>query len=359
MITHEKFHGSYLPDDVEFLLKQIDAPFTSVEEKEKLIQCGKSHYSEMISPEYEPSKEYLQVFYDAFEMNKRRFAKDVLILAENINRKKSVVLVSLVRAGTPIGVLLKRTLKDYFSKNVPHYSISIIRDREIDENALSYIRSCHPEREIVFIDGWTGKGVINRELKEFIASFNKKNNDTVSDDLYVISDIAGVSDYAATRDDYLIPSSTLNSTISGLVSRSILNRDYVGVSDFHGCKFYKNFCDSDLSLWFIDSMMKEINLLPPPTQSLVKKAGTENIKIDDFFLSIQHKYGVSDINYIKPGIGESTRVLLRRTPFLVIVKDFNASEVKHLKVLAKEKNVEVIEDPSLPFTSLSIIKDVS
>jgi len=361
MSTYKKFHGSYLPTDVDFLLKVIDAPFTSIEDKERLIQSGRSHYSEMISREYEPSPEYMKVFYSAMERNKAKFAKDVYVLAENIAKKDDIVLVSLVRAGTPIGVLVKRILKERFAQNVPHYSISIIRDREIDKNALLYIREKHPKGNIVFIDGWTGKGVINKELKQFILEFNRENGDNVSDELYVVADIAGVADHSVTNEDYLIPSSTLNSTVSGLVSRSILNKEFIDTEngDFHGCKFYKEFKDVDISLWFVDEIMGEVGELPSLIgKDLLMKTHSEDIKIDDYFIRTQKKYNITNINYIKPGIGESTRVLLRRTPHIVIVKDSSSQEVAHLKVLAKEKNVEVVEDKDLPFTALSIIKEV-
>jgi len=76
----EGFSGSYLEDDVTFLLKVIDIPDTDIEEKERLIQSGKSHYSEMISKEYQPSKEYLDIFYQSFELNLERFAQDILNL---------------------------------------------------------------------------------------------------------------------------------------------------------------------------------------------------------------------------------------------------------------------------------------
>jgi hypothetical protein len=57
------FSGSYLKSDVEFLLKVIDIDFVSIQKKEELIQSGKSHYSEIINHEYEPSKKYLETFY--------------------------------------------------------------------------------------------------------------------------------------------------------------------------------------------------------------------------------------------------------------------------------------------------------
>ena len=352
------FSGGYLKNDVEFLLKIIDINFTTVEEKERLIQSGKSHYSQMLSVEYEPTKSYLDIFYKAFEMNKFRFANDILTLAYNLSLKKDIVLVSLVRAGTPVGVLLKRTLKEIFDKDIKHYSISIIRDREIDNVALKYILIHSPQKEFIFVDGWTGKGVINRELKEFIAKFNKKNDTNISNKLYVVSDIAGVSDFAVNYDDYLIPSSALNSTISGLVSRSILNDEYIKEGNFHGCRYYKEYEKNDLSLWFVDEIMEIIRNLKIDKKPLVIKNSDLNIDINYFLKNIQKKFDIKDINYIKPGIGEATRVLLRRVPYLIMVKNLNSSQIEHLKLLAIEKGVKIIEEKNLPYTALAIIKDV-
>ena len=46
------FSGSYRSGDVSFLLKPLDLlDFVDIPEKEKLIQSGQRHYSEMLSPE--------------------------------------------------------------------------------------------------------------------------------------------------------------------------------------------------------------------------------------------------------------------------------------------------------------------
>ena len=352
------FNGSYLKDDVTFLVKVIDIPFTDTQTKEYLVQSGKSHYSEIINQEYEPSPLYLKTFYDVYNLNKEKFANDILILAKHLNQKKDIVLVSLLRAGTPIGVLLKRTLKEIYNQDIPHYSISIIRDREIDSVALEYIQKKHPYKEFVFVDGWTGKGVINRELKKFIEFYNKEHIYPISDALYVISDISGIADFSVTNEDYLIPSSALNSTISGLVSRSILNKEYIDDGDFHGCKYYKEYADNDLSLWFVESIMKIIVTLPIEDSNLIVKNSLLHKRKNDFIEQIMIQYDIEDINHIKPGIGESTRVLLRRIPFLIIVKDINSKYLYHIIQLAKEKNVKVIEDENLPYMCLSIIKNV-
>ena len=161
------FSGSYLPEDVTFLLKLVEMQPTPVEIKESLIQSGRKHYSEMVSAESHPTEEYMQLFRQGFARNRRRLGRDIILLALSILERASqeITLVSLARAGTPIGVILRRTLT-IMGRDVKHYSISIIRDRGIDTVALDYILKCGCSPEsIIFIDGWTGKGTIALELK--------------------------------------------------------------------------------------------------------------------------------------------------------------------------------------------------
>src|SRR5262245_29747974 len=135
------FSGSYQPQDVQFLLKPVRLTATPVEEKERLIQLSRRHYSEMISAESLPSPRYLEVFHEALAREKDRVAQDVRALAGLVARARTgpVTLVSLARAGTPVGVLLGHALRNRFGRRVAHYSISIIRDRGIDEVALRFI----------------------------------------------------------------------------------------------------------------------------------------------------------------------------------------------------------------------------
>jgi hypothetical protein len=51
----------------------------------------------------------------------------------------------------------------------PHYSISIIRDRGLDPAALAHIAARHEPADVVFVDGWTGKGAIAGELHRSLA----------------------------------------------------------------------------------------------------------------------------------------------------------------------------------------------
>lgn len=54
-------------------------------------------------------------------------------------------------------------------------------------------------------------------------------------------------------------------------------------------------------------------------------------------------FDIRNINYIKPGIGETTRVLLRRVPWKVVIDERykNARELDHIRQLSLEKNVGI------------------
>lgn len=352
--------GSYAPEDCLFLLKSIDPPALSVAEKERLIQSGQKHYSEMLSHEQPPSAAYVELFLHQVANQKQRLAQDVLNLAAAIRRDRPgpITLVSLARAGTPIGALLQRALARRLGADSRHYSISIIRDRGIDENALRYLlrQERRPPESVVFIDGWTAKGVITRELKKAVFRWNRRQPETLSDALYVIADIGGCADVAATYDDYVIPSGILGATVSGLMSRSILN-EQIGPEDFHGSFVYQSLGRQDYSAWFLDTVSAALAGLSP--QPLPAPSAAERQTVTKAFLEqIRRGYGVSDINHVKPGVLEATRVMLRRVPRLLLLRDSDCPEVAHLKLLAAEKKVPVRFDPAMPFNAAALIKTV-
>ncbi|SHN92003.1 putative ATP/GTP-binding protein protein [Bathymodiolus heckerae thiotrophic gill symbiont] len=359
ILSNEPLIGSYAPEDCLFLLKAIEAQYYSIENKEQLLQSGQLHYSEMIHKESSPTKEYTDLFLQVTLQYKTRLAKEIVSLAKLITEKRSgnITLLSLARAGTPIGVLLQRALTRLLKCQSTHYSISIIRDRGIDENALDYVLAQgHSPEGIVFIDGWTAKGVITKELHQAVASYNCSRNVSISSELFVVSDIGGTADVQATFDDYTIPSALMNSTVSGLVSRSILNAQ-IGPLDFHGCVQYDHLSLVDLSVWFVDEIFNEMelgNLTPVIHESkLSRKQMTEK-----FLNWIQSNYGVSDINRIKPGIAEATRVLLRRVPDQLLIRETAHVDTQHLERLALEKSVPVTEISNMPFGACALIKDV-
>jgi len=357
---NEPFIGSYIPDDCLFLLKPIQANYRSIENKEQLIQSGQLHYSEMIHKELPPSQEYTELFLQMTQQYKKRLAAEVMRLASLIIEKRGdqITLLSLARAGTPIGVLLQRALTQFYHRDTNHYSMSIIRDKGIDTTALDYIlEQGYSPKSIVFIDGWTAKGVITRELRQSILHYNRSRGVDIPSELFVISDIGGTADVQATFDDYTIPSALMNSTVSGLVSRSILN-ETIGQGDFHGCVSYEHLRDYDRSNWFVDEISAEMshNNISPVIEEKLKK---NRKKITEKFLGqVKSEYKVSDINRIKPGIAEATRVLLRRIPDQLLIRQTRHIDTRHLERLALEKGVGVTQIPEMPFGACALIKDV-
>lgn len=358
-----KFHGSYRAADVEFLLKPISiAMVEDTQLKERLIQSGQRHYSEMLTPEKLPSDAYRQLFEQAYQRHRAQMARDCLVLARQIVEHKGArpTLVSLARAGTPVGAVLRYLVEDLTGIAPPHYSISIIRDRGIDSNALDAILATGVDpASVVFIDGWTGKGVITEELRKSVTEYNASRGVQLPADLFVLVDLAGKAFCAASTEDYLIPSSILNSTISGLVSRSILNES-IGPTDFHGCVLFSEFASHDISVWFVDDLVSLARSIHAPEGSsggcspavLAQQAQRSDAIIRDEMA----RYGVTDRNLIKPGIGEATRVLLRRVPERVILRDRELGAVQHLLALAQEKGVPVEIRPTLSLNAISIIR---
>lgn len=344
---------SYTPEDVTLLLKDVTGLVQPqpTEERERLIQSGK-HYCEMLPIEYVPTQKYMQVYDEALKTFAKPTALAVGRLSDRIMREKGsgVVLVSLARAGIPVGILIKRYIRLKYGVDVPHYSISIIRGRGIDRNALDYIIEKHGAESILFVDGWIGKGAILGELKKELAGYPD-----VSSDIAVIADPANVTELCGTHDDILIPSSCLNCTVSGLVSRTFLRSDIIGEDDLHGAVYYGELKDSDLSYEFIDAIAAHFEL----ECGDVEPAG-EGFGIDEVRAVAEH-YGIGDINLVKPGIGEATRVLLRRVPWKVLIDERykDSRELAHLIRLANEKNVPIEYYPLVHYKTCGIIKKLA
>lgn len=359
------FTGSYTADDVQFLLKPVTMPDTPVHIKEALIQSGEKHYSQMLTHESLPPDDYLPLFFQAMALNQDRVAGHILLLAKDIlaTRPNGITLVSLARAGTPIGVLLKHVLKRYFNTHVDHYSISILRDAGIDQNALRFILQKHAPESLVFVDGWTGKGVIARQLASSLQAFAVSDSIHIPAELYVLTDLSGSAAVAASSDDYLIPSSILNATISGLVSRSVYDKNNAGPDDFHGCLYYRQFEQHDLSNYFIDTILGRVDIirhdLNPQQQNPVELNIQQLQTISRQFLQwIAEWYGITHHNYIKPGIGEATRVLLRREAQLLLLQDLDSEATRHLRWLAESRSIPIAVFTGLPYRAAALIKEI-
>ncbi|MBL1080949.1 phosphoribosyltransferase [Streptomyces actinomycinicus] len=356
--------SSYAPEEVGWLLQDLsdvtlEAP---TEEREEAIQSGGAHYAESLPVEYQPSAQYQELFHTALQASAARIAQAVGAVTETVLTERSPrpVLVSLARAGTPVGILMRRWARFRHGLDLPHYAVSIVRGRGIDANALRWLAAHHDPRDVVFVDGWTGKGAITRELSQAVAEFEEREGVTGFDpEIAVLADPGSCVRTYGTREDFLIPSACLNSTVSGLISRTVLRADLVGPDDFHGAKFYRELAGSDVSVAFLDAVSARFPEVADAVDGAVKEllaadraptwAGWRAVE------RISEEYGIHDVNLVKPGVGETTRVLLRRVPWRILARAGAGADLDHVRLLAEQRGVPVEEVGELPYTCVGLI----
>ena len=364
------FSGSYAAGDIDFLLKPVRIDATGIDAKEAAIQSGKRHYSEMISEEARPDDRYLSIFRAAWAAGRERIACEVMAIAREIRDRiedgrlpRQISLCSLVRAGAPLGVLIHRALRD-LGVDSAHYGISIIRDRGIDMNAMSHVMRMRDPDGIIFVDGWTGKGAITRELHA-----TWRENTGRRPTLVVLADPGGLADIAGSTEDWLIPSGILGANISGLISRSILNSDVIGEGDFHGFIQVHHLADIDMSTAFVD----DIHALMPahlegPSAVAQNFSAEDGIVTRDLTLraaetieTVKSTFAIENPNRVKPGIAEATRAVLRRKPHHVLISSVADADLSALIHLCRTGAVDFSVRPDLtgPYRAITIIEKVS
>ncbi len=373
--------SSYAPHEVGWLLQDLsDAALEApTEEREEAIQSGGAHYAESLPVEYQPSDDYQRLFRTALDVSAARIAQAVgtvtdIVLAEFQLRQRGgrtgrrtgagnaarrPVLVSLARAGTPVGILMRRWARQRHGLDLPHYAVSIVRGRGIDTNALRWLAAHHDPADVVFVDGWTGKGAITRELAQALEQFERTDGSTFHPDVAVLADPGSCVRTYGTRADFLIPSACLNSTVSGLISRTVLRADLVGPDDYHGAKFYRELSGADVSHHFLDTVSAHFDERADAVDAQVKEVlSTERTPTWAGWAAVERiseAYGIHDMNLVKPGVGETTRVLLRRVPWKILARSGVGADLDHVRLLAGQRGVPVEDVADLPYSCVGLI----
>jgi len=342
--------GSYEPGDVTLLLTELRAEGLELPtaHREQLLREG-GHYAETLPIEYQPTARYEALFAQLLAATTDRIALLTRVLARRVVREHSAepVLVSLARAGTPVGVLLRRALA-LEGVDAPHYTISIVRGRGLDARALQYLVQRYAPESLLFVDGWTGKGAIQTELEQALDEHAREHGARIAPRLAVLTDPGHVAELASSREDELIPSACLNSTVSGLISRTVIRPDLLGGGDcnFHGVRVYREFADRDLSRAYVDTISGRFGAVEDDLDAGLEAAsalapadgrGLREVQ------AVQAETGIENVHHVKPGIGETTRVLLRRVPRCVMINPRHRDRLAHVLMLAQERDVPVVE----------------
>ena len=342
--------STFEPGDVAWLLEDYSTlPLEAdVTVREAAIQAGVAHYADSLPVEYEPTPAYLEAYRDSVSRNAdlvglcgARVAADIWAAVG-----PDAVLVSLARAGVVAGIMLRQLAARYYGADWAHYAISIVRDRGIDLSALQWLTEHVDPSNVVFVDAWTGKGAIRSELSQALAGTG------FPDRLVVLADPAGVADFAGVREDVLVPSACLNATVSGLVSRTVLPQP--GRNSRHGAKFYKELADVDQSRDLVKALVSGAPSGPVAGagQRELTWSGMSSVE------RLQAEFGLPSLHLVKPGLGETTRVLLRRVPWKVLVSQGHggSSALTHIRQLADERGVPVVEADTGPYLAIGLVR---
>ncbi|OLV17871.1 cysteine protease StiP domain-containing protein [Deinococcus marmoris] len=337
------FFHTFDPADVTVHLRPATPRLVGVAEKEALLRQGVS-YGTLLTPETRPSAVQMAAYHDALTRNGPRMAELIASLtAHLLAHVPQPVLVSLARAGTPVGAAMTRFARRRGQK-LPHHTLSIIRGSGIDREALRRVQGAHPGGTLVFVDGWTGKGSIWGTLVDSLPG-------DVPPLLAVLSDPAGVASFAATHDDLLLPHAALNATISGLLSRTFVDAESQIEQKLHGVRTEDHLRPDDVTgeyLAALDAFDTGIDLPLSP--------GPRPVRPYDAVLALAAGLGVHDPHLVKPGVGEATRVFLRRQPAGLLLRDARHPDTHHLSELARAAGIPMTVHPELPYLAAALIR---
>lgn len=140
---------------------------------------------------------------------------------------EKIIFVSILRAGVPITEWLCKMLPGSVGA-----ALSLFVGIGIDQAALLAIQRDFPDRSLVFVDGWTGRGGVARELAKLERG-----------PLAVLIDPWGWADFAGIREDIFCPSACF----TGLATLGF-SRTFVVDNDnfFSAYRFSDKFANPEL-----------------------------------------------------------------------------------------------------------------
>ena len=134
----------------------------------------------------------------------------------------------------------------------------------------------------------------------------------------------------------------------------------IGADEFHGAKFYAELAHNDVSRDFLDTICGYFAEVDDDVAAGVAAAGTEDRTPSwvgwKAVERISAEYGINNVNLVKPGVGETTRVLLRRVPWKVLVRPDAVADVAHVLLLAEQRGVTIEIVPDLPYSCVGLIR---
>ncbi|GAA4896363.1 cysteine protease StiP domain-containing protein [Actinomycetospora straminea] len=329
--------GTFAPGEVGWLLSDLSGHALEMptDVREAALAAG-AHYADALPPEPAPSAAYARVVARAVERAAPGVAAAVGVLAERVlaQRGPGVVLVSLARAGTPVGVLVRRWAAWARGVALPHYAVSVVRGRGLDRAALDALVAAHHPSSLVLLDGWTGAGGIVDEVRRDLAAYARETGVVVDPTVAVLADPAHRTPLCGTREDLLVPHACLNATASGLVSRTVDRPDLVVPGAHHGAQVHRELAAVDRTAAVLDAVTACFGSSTPSAPVAAPDGRGAR-----YLAALARDLSLPGERRLRAGVGETSRTLLRRDPAAVLVARDAGPELDPVRRLCAERGV--------------------
>jgi hypothetical protein len=198
-----------------------------------LAYDGRNTFWSIPSPEPSLDDEFWQLVTS--ELGDEKIQQAASRLAAAVTRREAdpskLVFVAILRAGVPIADWLCRLLPGAVA-----VSLSLFSGIGIDKVALEQVQTQYPERKIIFVDGWTGRGGVARELSKLGLQ-----------PLAVLIDPWGWADFSGSQDDLLCPTASF----TGVATLGFSRTFYVNGTSLYAAYLFppKYCCDQIVKTW--------------------------------------------------------------------------------------------------------------
>jgi hypothetical protein len=140
----------------------------------------------------------------------------------------------------------------------------------------------------------------------------------------------------------------------------VLNSALTRPDQFHGAKFYRDLAGADVSAVLLDSVSARFDEVRPDVLQSVGalESGDRTVTFAGWSAveEIRRRYGIESVNFVKPGVGETTRVLLRRVPWRILVREPDHPDHRHLRLLAARRGVPIEVVPDLAYSCVGLVR---
>ena len=129
---------------------------------------------------------------------------------------------------------------------------------------------------------------------------------------------------------------------------------------FHAAKVYRELAGEDRSAHFLDAITAEFDAVRDRVAQRWPEvwAGDRSTSFRGLgeVERLQHEFGLPSPHLVKPGVGEATRVLIRRLPWLLLVHPSRRARLGHLLVLAEERGVPVVDYTDMSYSCVGLVR---